>query len=281
VGTVINIAMRGEGGKQMGSSKRVFNAITASIKYRKAVGKLSGLPVSKSITRWVLSPKNANFSYVPIYEDIGMPEGTVVPLSIIEHFIEEACHYVILPQCICRRVNDCEDFDADIGCIFLGEAAKGINREIGRHVTKEEALEHIHKAYDAGLTPMLGHAIFDAAALGVRPHTRLISVCQCCPCCCMMAAFPYAGPEMRGFFHRLEGVTVEITDACDGCGECVETCIWQNIEMVAGKAVMGDACKGCTRCAMICPIDAVKVTIDNPDFIEDGIARVSSWVDAT
>jgi UDP-glucose 4-epimerase len=128
---------------------------------------------------------------------------------------------------------------------------------------------------------MLGHAIFDAFALGVKPHTRIVSVCQCCPCCCMMAAFPYAGPEARDFFHKLDGVTVQITDTCDGCGKCVETCIWQNVEMVDGRAVQGDACKGCTRCAMVCPIGAVKVAIDNPSFVEDGIARVSSWVDVT
>lgn len=265
----------------MGSSKKVFNAVTASIRFRKAVGTLAGLPGARIVTGWVLSPKNANFGYVPVYENVEMPGGTVAPLSIIEHFIEKACHHVILPQCICRRVNNCREYDHNTGCIFLGEAAKGIDPEVGRHVSREEALAHIRRAHAEGLTPMLGNAIFDAFALGVKPHTRIMSICQCCPCCCMMAAFPYAGHEARGFFHKMEGLTVEVGEACDGCGKCVEPCIWQNIEILGGKAVLGDACKGCARCAMVCPAGAVRAIIDNPEFVEDGIARVSSWVDVT
>jgi len=39
----------------------------------------------------------------------------------------------------------------DLRCFFLGEAVLGINPQLEREVTKEEAFEHLRNCQDAGL----------------------------------------------------------------------------------------------------------------------------------
>ena len=78
----------------------------------------------------------------------------------------------------------------------------------------------------------------------------------------------------------MEGVHVEVTDACVGCGTCTDgVCFVDAIALVDGKAVISDECRGCGRCVEVCPESAIKMTIDNSKFVEISIERVSSVVD--
>ena len=67
----------------------------------------------------------------------------------------------------------------------MGEAAHGINPQLGRKVSKEEALEHLKKCREAGLVHVIGRNELDALWLGVRPGYKLLTVCNCCHCCCI------------------------------------------------------------------------------------------------
>jgi len=222
----------------------VFKSITRLIKYREGVGRLAGLPGARRLTGWALGPRFANFSYVPVCENIELPPGTAAPLAIMEHFIEQACHHVILPRCICRDINGCRDYDHSVGCIFMGEASRGIDPRVGRHVSKDEALAHLRRGFGTGLTPMLGKLKLDAVALGIGPLNRMMSICQCCPCCCMFGFGRYAGREARDFFVRLPGIRVEVDETvCDGCGECVPKCLWGQVSLDGGRAVTGKSAK--------------------------------------
>jgi ferredoxin len=265
----------------MGNGPITFKAITRIIRFREFVGKLAGLPGLRRVTGWVFGPRYARFSYVPVCENLELPPGTAAPLAVLEHFIEKACHHVILPQCICRDVNRCRDYTHSIGCIFMGEAARDIDPRVGRHVSKDEALAHLRRGFDAGLTPMLGKLKLDAMALGISPVTRMMSICQCCPCCCMFAFGRFAGREARDFFVRFPGVRVEVGGDCDGCGECVVNCLWGQISLRGGRADIGEECKACGRCASLCPRGAVKVIVDDPRFIEQAIDLVSTWTDVS
>ena len=37
-------------------------------------------------------------------------------------------------------------------------------------------------------------------------------------------------------------------------------------------------CRACGRCATICPNNAIKITIDDPQFLEKTIERIGSYV---
>jgi len=61
----------------------------------------------------------------------------------------------------------------------------------------------------------------------------------------------------------------------------VKSCVFAQISIVDGKAVIGEECKGCGRCAMACKRDAVTITIDNPDYVEQCIARIGALVEVS
>jgi hypothetical protein len=81
-------------------------------------------------------------SVIKIHAEVGETNNFVLPSQIVEHFIEHANYRWVMDQCICRVGDSCTDYPLDLGCLFLGEAVLDINPNLGRLVTKEEALEH-------------------------------------------------------------------------------------------------------------------------------------------
>jgi len=264
----------------MARGKKSFDLFTKQVKYIGAAFKLTNVPVFKQLGERVLDSENTNLTYLPIYENIELPAGAAAPYSIIEHFIREAGHHVILNRCPCRSELGCRDFDPDFGCTFLGEAARDVDPEVGRHVSMEEALEHLDQAREMGLISVLGHFKGDAVMLGVKDHRRLMTICHCCPCCCITNKIYLGSREARDALERLEGLRIEVDgEKCTGCGKCVKACIFKQIEVAGKTAVIGGECKGCGRCAMACPEGAIRIRIEDPTYIEKCISRLSSRVD--
>jgi NAD-dependent dihydropyrimidine dehydrogenase PreA subunit len=46
---------------------------------------------------------------------------------------------------------------------------------------------------------------------------------------------------------------------CTGCGECVDACPMNIIEVHDGKAVIGDGCAECGACVDACPNGAISL----------------------
>ena len=51
----------------------------------------------------------------------------------------------------------------------------------------------------------------------------------------------------------------QVSDACIGCGRCVDVCWDEGIEMKGKAAVKTDKCIGCGYCFQVCPTDALHV----------------------
>ena len=206
----------------------------------------------------------------------------MLPSQVVDHFIEEANTHWIMDSCICRDASTCLDYPIDLGCLFLGEAALGINQQLGRRVTREEALEHARRCREAGLVHLVGRTKMDRIWLGVGPDKRLLTICNCCPCCCLCRALPQVAPDIGAKVARMPGVTVAVSDRCVGCGTCARgTCFVDAIRTVEGHAVISDACRGCGRCVGVCPNGAIELTIKHSGFVEVSIARISTLVDVS
>jgi hypothetical protein len=217
---------------------------------------------------------------IQINEPIDRPEEVVLPSQVVEHFIEQAKTHWIMDHCICRDATPCEDYPIDLGCLFLGEAASGINPQLGRRATKEEALEHVRRCREAGLVHMVGRNKLDTVWLGVGPGDKLLTICNCCPCCCIWRMLPHIAPEIGAKIRGMPGVTVAVTDRCQGCGSCTQdVCFVDAIRLVDGRAAISDACRGCGRCVSICPQGAIEISIEDSRFVEESIKRISSLVD--
>ena len=206
--------------------------------------------------------------YLPLQEsisvdkDMGELTSLVMPPATLDHFIDSASHFFIMDFCICRESAGCKDYPRDLGCLFLGSAADSINPALGRKATREEAREHVKRCREAGLVHLVGRNKLDAVWLGTGPPERLMTICNCCPCCCLWMMLPSLAPAIQGKVARLPGVTVSVGDACTGCGSCLDgVCFVGAITMVNGRASVSDACRGCGRCVAACGSGAISLSI--------------------
>jgi ferredoxin len=217
---------------------------------------------------------------VPVGEEVGMPEGTVVPSQVIDYFIDRAPFLWVMDRCICRDAQGCRDYPIDLGCLFMGDAARGINPALGRQVSQEEAREHQRRCREAGLVQLVGRNKLDTFWLGVGPGEKLVTVCNCCPCCCLWKMLPEITPLVSGKVHRMPGVKVEVGEACTGCGRCLEgVCFVGAVRMQGEQAVISEDCRGCGRCATVCPQGAIKVSLPASDAVEKVIERLEPLFD--
>jgi ferredoxin len=217
---------------------------------------------------------------IPVGQPVEKPGSMVLPSQAVEYFIEQANYHWIMDFCICRAASHCEDYPIDLGCLFLGEAVLGINPQIGRRVTRAEALEHVRRCREAGLVHMIGRNKLDSVWLGARPGHKLLTICNCCPCCCLWKVIPHLAPSISDKVTKMPGVTVTVTERCVGCGVCTQgVCFVDAIRLDGPRAVIGDACRGCGRCVEVCPEQAIELSIGDARFVEKSIARLSSLVD--
>ncbi len=221
---------------------------------------------------------------LPLDEAVEDGGGTsavmVLPSEVALHFIDEASEHWIMDNCICRDSLTCKDYPIDLGCLFLGKAASGINPELGRKVTGEEAKAHIRRARAAGLVHTVGKSKLDTFWLGVSPGDRLMTICNCCPCCCIARIAPYARDEIRTAYHRMPGVEIKVTDGCTGCGECADGICFVCARTVTGdRAETGEGCLGCGRCVSVCPQNAIIVSVEKENYVDETVERISEEVD--
>lgn len=219
---------------------------------------------------------------IQINAPIERPGDIVLPSQAVDHFIERSKSHWIMDSCICRESDHCNDYPREDGCIFLGEAVHQINPELGRLVTKDEALEHANRCREAGLVHMIGRSKLDSVWLGANPSHKLFTICNCCPCCCIWKMIPYLNTSISSKITKMPGTTVTVTEQCQGCGICTEnTCFAGAISMNDYIAVIGDSCRGCGRCIEVCPDNAIQLTIEDDTFIQKTVTRLSPLVDIT
>jgi ferredoxin len=203
---------------------------------------------------------------------------TFLPSEAVDHFIERSGRRWIMNWCICRKATGCKDYPVELGCLFLGEATAKIDPSLGRPVTKEEAKEHVRRCREAGLVHLIGRNKLDALWLGTGDPDRLLTICNCCPCCCLWKILPSVAPAIGAKVTKLPGLEVIVTEKCTGCGACAKTCFMNAISVRDGKAVIGDQCRGCGRCAVKCPHGAIEVRLGD---VDKAIESVAAAVDVT
>ena len=252
------------------------------------VARATHLPiVGRVLDRWLFAgddviflPQDQSVQTIAVNETVDEPIEVVLPSQIVEHFVEQASVHWIMHFCLCRAAEACQDYPIELGCLFLGEAALGINPDLGRRVTKEEALAHVERCREAGLVHMIGRNKLDTVWLGVGPGRQLLTVCSCCPCCCLWGTLPHMTTRISNKIQRMPGVTVTVNDGCVGCGICTEgICFVDAIRLESNRAVISEACRGCGRCVDVCPQGAIDLSIEDSRFVDQAIAHIGTLVD--
>ena len=231
----------------------------------------------------VISKENVNKKKIVINKKLEETIDLVIPSQVINHFIDKSKYRWVMNFCLCRTANNCEAYPHELGCLFLGEAVLDINPAYGKLVTKEEAKEHIVKGQKQGLIHLIGRNKIDSQWLNVGPGDKLLTICQCCECCCLWKMVPDVDVKISRSLVRMPGVSVNINDNCVACGDCTdEICIVNAITMLEKKAYINqNHCKGCGRCVTVCQYDAITMTIKNQNFVEETISNIANKVDVS
>ena len=261
------------------------NLIKKTFPNIKLVAKLTNIPIIGTIFDLLLF-KGDDIIYLPqdkvidVNQPLGEYDEYVLPSQVFIYFVEKAKHHWIMNFCICRSSMKCKDYPIDLGCLFIGDAVLDINPQLGRLVSKKEALEHLEKCRDAGLVHMTGRNKLDAQWLGVSNGEKLLSICNCDPCCCLWRVAPVVAPKIGSKVKMMTGIKIQVTNKCIGCGTCTKgICFVNAIELINDRAVINKECRGCGRCIDICPQKAITIVVEDGNYVKKTIEEIDSLID--
>jgi len=263
------------------------NLIKKTFPNIKFLAKLTRLPILGKIFDFFLFAGDDIFylpqdNVIPIDKPVYIHDEYVLPSQILEYFIKKAKHRWIMNFCICRSSVQCKDYPINFGCLFLGEATLGINPQLGKHVSEDEALAYLKKCREAGLIHLIGRNKLDKQWLGVDPGEKLMSICNCCPCCCLWRISSVLNKNIGKKIKKMPGVNVEVKNICIRCGTCIQgVCFVNAIKLNEDHAFITDECRGCGRCVSICPQGAIELTLNDKEYIKKTIKTISSILDVT
>jgi Pyruvate/2-oxoacid:ferredoxin oxidoreductase delta subunit len=254
--------------------------------YRFLAAKMTRIPLLKQIADAMLF-KQTNLTVLPkeslveitLNKSIEPPDNIVLPSKVVEYFIRKTTYRFIMNFCICREANHCKNHPVEYGCLFLGEAARGIPYEFGREATINETVEYVQKCRSEGLIHLIGRDKIDETWLSVGSDGKLLTICNCCSCCCLWKILSDVDPQIRSKVKRMPGVEVAVSMKCTGCETCLEHCFVNAIRIQDGRAIISEDCKGCGRCVEHCPQNAISLTIKDGQFVQKTIDRIESSVD--
>ena len=137
-----------------------------------------------------------------------------------------------------------------------------IERDLGREISKEEALDIIRKSEEEGLIHFVDNC-----------QEEIQHNCNCCSCCCWNVAPIKRGLVPRDYIMATYYLRTTDEDECIGCGQCAEDCPLEIITMEGDQPLVDERiCIGCGVCLLHCPTDAAKLkkkdeSVPFPDFV--------------
>jgi len=202
---------------------------------------------------WIV-PLNHDLKYEQDYQNV------VLPIELVRKAIEESSYRAIMNKCMCRAGHKCTHYPIDLGCIFMGKAAKHVvENNVAREASVKEALAHIDRAAKIGLLCMCGWMEIERILWGIRleEQYRFLEICFCCPCCCLaFRNFARMPVEFTQRARSIGWVVSEVT-CCTMCGKCIEICPLKARSINGDTVTVSDTCFGCGLCAINCPEKAI------------------------
>lgn len=194
------------------------------------------------------------FRIVPIEQSIEPIENAITSYEHIKKLIEDVEGPIVVARCVCRNKKDlyeepCTHTELRETCFVLHKdfTQTYIDQGWGRAISKEEALEILHKTEEDGLVYEIGNS--------QRPG----SLCCCCGCCCGYISDLKETPNPLDYI--LSNYQAEIdSELCTGCGTCVERCLMNAVTLIDEKSIVDlNRCIGCGCCVPTCPADAIQL----------------------
>ncbi|MGD9210744.1 MAG: 4Fe-4S binding protein [Desulfobacteraceae bacterium] len=201
------------------------------LNFQKSLSPLRTIPVKKSINvSWPVAP----------YQDA---------IEIIK-----TKKKIAVANCICRTQKKLLEKQCDKPletCLLFGSHADYyVANELGRYITKEEAIDILEKSEKSGLV--------NQPANMINPG----GMCNCCGDCCgvLLALKKLPKPAEAVFNNYFAKV---ISEQCIGCEACHERCQMDAISFDDNQLaeINSDRCIGCGLCVTTCPTEAISLEV--------------------
>ncbi len=208
----------------------------------------------------------------------------IMPYEDIVQVIDQVEYYTV-STCACRHRKNLDPDSPTcrhetMNCLHFDKLGRYIvQNDLGKEITKEETLEILASAADAGLV----HGISNTT-------TGMDTICNCCSCCCLFleSHVKMNEPVPRGH-QRSNYILEHDNEKCKACGLCVTRCPMGAVEFSdrdypflheqngeanntdlerKGKEYVfrPDKCLGCGVCVHKCPAQAISLKHRNDEF---------------
>ncbi|MBD3404867.1 MAG: 4Fe-4S ferredoxin [Candidatus Lokiarchaeota archaeon] len=190
------------------------------------------------------------FRVIPVNKSIST-DLEIYPYETAEEMIKSAKSWAVR-ECICKKQqkalgNECNY--PNTVCLVMSPRSEHEfdNSELDRVITKNQALDILHDAEEAGLV----HCAMNV----VEKHYY---ICNCCTCCCgiLRGISEFNQPYV---LVKSDYVATVDESSCIACGICVDRCQFEAITIGDIAEINLDRCIGCGVCGIACPEDALSL----------------------
>jgi Na+-translocating ferredoxin:NAD+ oxidoreductase subunit B len=202
----------------------------------------------------MLSTGVSQMRTIPVGKSISV-EHQVATYDHIADVIRGSDGPFAILDCICRksaalRGNPCKKTTRHETCMPIGDITKyGVEQGAGRAISRDEALNIARMNEDEGL-------VFQPSN-----NQKVGFICTCCGCCYGMLHMQKSLPKPVDFWATNFYAWVN-TEACSGCGTCVERCQVDALtvdDRTNTSSVNPNRCIGCGNCVVTCPTGAMSL----------------------
>ncbi|HSR32151.1 MAG TPA: 4Fe-4S binding protein [Anaerolineae bacterium] len=214
--------------------------------------------------------------YAPAVHRV-IPVGEAIPADVEIYPYERASDLIEnakawgVRDCICRLQQKLigKGCDRPLESCLIFAPVEGVfdRSETTRAISKEEALDILRLAEDAGLVHSPGN---------FRDGHNYI--CNCCTCCCgvLRSVAEFSVPTAIASSDFVAVVDVEL---CAGCGDCVARCQFGALAVPDDRCLLdAGRCVGCGLCVTVCPSDALRLARRTEGRIPPPPENLEDWM---
>jgi ferredoxin len=187
---------------------------------------------------------------IPVEQNIPT-DIEVMPYEVASKLLGEAQSWGVL-DCICRKqrklIGEACEHPIDVCMIFSRRPNTFDDSTYIKALTKDEALEVLRRAEEAGLVHTVGN----------QQH-GVYYVCNCCACSCALLR----GVTEHGLMSAIEPSAFQAAvdeDLCTGCELCLDRCQFGALSVVDNLCQVDEKrCFGCGLCVTACQDEALSL----------------------